>query len=52
MAEDSTGTYLLGVYFNGNPDLQAFTMSSGTLNSVGTGPTGTGTVGAAAIAAQ
>jgi len=52
MAEDSTGTYLLGVYFNGNPDLQAFTMSSGTLNSVGTGATGTGSVNSVAIAAQ
>lgn len=51
LAEDSTGGYLLAVDFAGNPDLQAFTMSAGTLSSVLTGTTGTGSVQATAIAA-
>jgi 6-phosphogluconolactonase (cycloisomerase 2 family) len=51
LAEDSTGSYLLAVDFAGNPDLQAYTMSSGTLTSALTGATGTDPVGAIAIAA-
>ena len=51
LAEDSTGSYLLAVDLAGNPDLQAFTMSSGTLTSVLTGATGTDPVGAIAVAA-
>jgi hypothetical protein len=53
LAEDSTGGYLLAVDFAGNPDLQAYTMNSGTLTSVLTVSTGTGSGsnGAAAIAA-
>ncbi|MGB7985132.1 MAG: hypothetical protein WCF54_08230 [Terracidiphilus sp.] len=51
LAEDSTGTYLLAIDFAGGPDLQAFTMSSGTLSSVFTGETGTDPVGAVAIGA-
>jgi 6-phosphogluconolactonase (cycloisomerase 2 family) len=51
LAEDSTGSFLLAVDFAGNPDLQAYTMSSGTLTSVLTASTGTDPVGAIAIAA-
>ena len=51
LAEDSTGGYLLAVDFAGNPDLQAFTMSGGTLSSVLTGATGNDPVQATAIAA-
>ncbi len=51
MAEDSTGSYLLATYFGGNPDLQAYTMSSGTLASTRTGATGNDPVQAVAIAA-
>ncbi len=51
LAEDSTGSFLLAVDFSGSPDLQAFTMTSGTLTSVFTGSTGTDPVGACAIAA-
>lgn len=51
LAEDNTGTYLLATDLAGNPDLQAFTMSSGTLTSVLTSNTGTDPVGATAIAA-
>jgi len=51
LAEDSTGSYLLAVDFAGNPDLQAYTMSSGALTSAVTDPTGTDPVGAAGIAA-
>jgi 6-phosphogluconolactonase len=51
LAEDSTGGYLLAVDFAGNPDLQIFTMSSGTLTSVLSTNTGTDPVGAIAIAA-
>jgi 6-phosphogluconolactonase len=51
LAEDSTGSFLLAVDFAGNPDLQAYSMSSGTLTSALTGTTGTDPVGAIAIAA-
>jgi 6-phosphogluconolactonase (cycloisomerase 2 family) len=51
LAEDSTGSYLLAVDFAGNPDLEAYTMSSGTLTSVLSVATGTDPVGAFAIAA-
>jgi 6-phosphogluconolactonase (cycloisomerase 2 family) len=51
LAEDSTGSYLLAVDFTGNPDLEAYTMSSGTLTSALTGATGSGAVGATAIVA-
>lgn len=52
LAEDSTGTYLLVVDSAGTPDLDAFTMSSGTLTSAVTGATGTDPAGAVAIAAE
>jgi 6-phosphogluconolactonase (cycloisomerase 2 family) len=51
LAEDSTGSFLLAVDFAGSPDLEAYTMSSGTLTSVLTDSTGTDPVGAIAIAA-
>jgi 6-phosphogluconolactonase (cycloisomerase 2 family) len=51
LALDSTGSYLLVVDFAGNPDLQAYTLSSGTLTSSLTVATGTDPVGAVAIAA-
>ena len=51
LAEDSTGSYLLATDFAGNPDLQAYTMSSGTLTSLLTDATGTDPVGAIGIAA-
>lgn len=51
LAEDSTGSYLLAVDAAGNPDLQAYTMSSGALTSAVTDPTGTDPVGAIGIAA-
>jgi 6-phosphogluconolactonase (cycloisomerase 2 family) len=51
LAEDSTGSYVLAVDFAGNPDLQAFTLSAGTLTSSLTVSTGTDPVGAVAIAA-
>jgi 6-phosphogluconolactonase (cycloisomerase 2 family) len=51
LAEDSTGSYLLAIDFAGNPDLQAYTMSSGALTSAVTDPTGTDPVGAVGIAA-
>jgi len=51
LAEDSTHSYVLAVDFAGNPDLEAYTIGSGTLTSVLTSATGTGTVGATAIAA-
>jgi 6-phosphogluconolactonase (cycloisomerase 2 family) len=51
LAEDSTGSYLLAVDFAGNPDLEAYTISSGTLTSVLSVATGTDPVGAGAIAA-
>jgi hypothetical protein len=51
LAEDSTGSYLLATDFAGGPDLQAYTMSSGTLASLLTDATGTDPVGAVGIAA-
>ena len=51
LAEDSTGSYLLATDFAGSPDLQAYTMSSGTLTSLLTDATGTDPVGAVGIAA-
>jgi 6-phosphogluconolactonase (cycloisomerase 2 family) len=51
MAQDSTGNYLLVVNFGGNPDLQGYTFSSGTLTSALTSATGSGTQQAIAIAA-
>ncbi len=51
MAEDSSGSFLLAVDFAGNPDLQAYTMKSGTLTSVLTVSTGNDPAGAIAIAA-
>jgi 6-phosphogluconolactonase (cycloisomerase 2 family) len=51
LAEDSTGSYVLAIDFAGNPDLQAYTMSSGALTSTVTDPTGTDPVGAVGIAA-
>ena len=52
MAEDSTGSYVLAVDFTGNPDLEAYTMSSGALTSSLTVATGTDPVGAIGIAAM
>lgn len=51
LAEDSTGSYVLAVDFVGGPDLEAYTMSSGTLTSVLSVATGTDPVGSVAIAA-
>jgi 6-phosphogluconolactonase (cycloisomerase 2 family) len=51
LAEDSTGGFLLAVDFAGNPDLEAYSMSAGTLTSVLTSTTGNDPVGAVAIAA-
>ena len=51
LAEDSTASFLLAVDFAGSPDLEAYTMSSGTLTSVLTSTTWTDPVGAVAIAA-
>jgi hypothetical protein len=48
---DSTGNYLMAVDSAGSPDLDAYTMSSGTLTSALTGTTGTDPVQAVAIAA-
>jgi hypothetical protein len=51
LAVDSTGNYLMAVDSAGSPDLDAYTMSSGTLTSALTGTTGTDPVQAVAIAA-
>jgi hypothetical protein len=51
MAVDSTGDFLLALSEGGNPDLEAYTMSSGLLTSVLTVSTGTDPVQAIAIAA-
>jgi len=51
LAQDSTGSFLLAVDFAGNPDLEAYTISSGTLTSILSVATGTDPVGAVAIAA-
>lgn len=51
LAEDSTDSYVFAVDFSGNPDFEAYTMSSGALTSVLTAATGTDPVGVIAIAA-
>lgn len=51
LAEDSTDGFVLAVDFVGGPDLQAYTLSSGSLTSTFTGATGTDPVGAVGIAA-
>jgi 6-phosphogluconolactonase (cycloisomerase 2 family) len=51
LAEDSQGNYLLVVDSGGNPDLEAYTMSSGALTSALTSSTGTDPVQASAVAA-
>jgi len=57
LAEDSTGNFVLSVAAGdntsagGNPDLDAYTISSGELTSALTSATGTDPVGASAIAA-
>ncbi|MGA2988628.1 MAG: beta-propeller fold lactonase family protein, partial [Terriglobia bacterium] len=51
LAEDAKGNFLLAVDFAGGPDLEAYTMSSGTLTAAITSATGTDPVGANAIAA-
>jgi 6-phosphogluconolactonase (cycloisomerase 2 family) len=51
LAEDSNHSFLLAVDFAGSPDLEAYTMSSGTLTSALSVATGTDPVGAIAIAA-
>lgn len=51
LAEDSTSSFVLAVDVAGNPDLQAYTLSSGTLDSTLTATTGNDPVGAIAIAA-
>lgn len=51
LAEDSTGGYLLATDSAGNPDLEAYTISAGTLTSVLSVATGTDPVGAIAVAA-
>jgi 6-phosphogluconolactonase (cycloisomerase 2 family) len=51
LAEDSTHSFLLAADFAGDPDLQAYSMSSGTLTSVLSTSTGNDPVGAIAIAA-
>jgi sugar lactone lactonase YvrE len=51
MAVDSKGNFLLGVNAGGDPDLEAYTMSSGILTSALSVATGTDPVQAIAIAA-
>jgi hypothetical protein len=51
LAEDSTGGYLLATDSAGSPDLEAYTISAGTLTSVLSVSTGTDPVGAIAVAA-
>jgi 6-phosphogluconolactonase (cycloisomerase 2 family) len=50
LSTESTGNFLLTVN-NGGPDLEGYTMSSGSLTSVLTGPTGTDPVRAISIVA-
>jgi len=50
LAEDSMSHFVLAVDFAGNPDLDAYTMSSGALTSAIQSSTGTDPVGAVAIA--
>jgi len=51
LAEDNSGTYVLAINSGGSPDLNAFTMSSGTLTSAVTSQTGTDPTQASAIVA-
>jgi len=51
LAEDSESNFVLSVDFAGNPDLDAYTISSGALTSALTSTTGTDPVGAIAVAA-
>ena len=51
LAEDSTSSWVLAVDVAGSPDLQAYTLSSGTLTSTLSAATGSDPVGAIAIAA-
>jgi 6-phosphogluconolactonase (cycloisomerase 2 family) len=51
LAEDSTSSFVLAVDFAGNPDLEAYSISSGTLSSPLTSTTGTDPVGAIAVVA-
>jgi 6-phosphogluconolactonase (cycloisomerase 2 family) len=54
LAEDSTGSYLLAVNYNGSPDLNTFTFDSTTTGQLDAGPTaatGTDPSGATAIVA-
>jgi 6-phosphogluconolactonase (cycloisomerase 2 family) len=51
ITQDNTGNYMLVVNSGGNPDLTAYTMSSGSLTSALTSATGTDPVQASAIAA-
>jgi hypothetical protein len=51
LAEDSMSHFVLAVDFAGNPDLNAYTMSSGALTSAIQSATGTDPVQAVAIAA-
>jgi 6-phosphogluconolactonase (cycloisomerase 2 family) len=51
LAEDSKGNFVLAVSTGGNPDLEAYTISSGALTSAITSTTGTDPVGAVAVAA-
>jgi hypothetical protein len=56
LAEDSTSNFVLavstgGTTTSGDPDLEAYTMSSGALTAALTGATGTDPVGALAVAA-
>jgi 6-phosphogluconolactonase (cycloisomerase 2 family) len=51
MTEDSEGNYILVVNSGGDPDLEAYTMSSGALTSVLSDSTGADPVSASAIAA-
>jgi len=51
LAEDNSGTYVLAINSGGNPDLNAFTVSTGTLTSAVTSQTGTDPTQASAIVA-
>jgi 6-phosphogluconolactonase len=51
LAEDSTGSYVLAVDSSGGPDLEVYSINSGTLASVLSTTTGTDPAGAFAIAA-
>lgn len=51
LAQDSAGNFVLAVSSGGSPDLEAYTMSAGTLTSALSATTGTDPVQAVAIAA-